>query len=602
MEQGMDDFSQPPFISQGGPLKGLLQEAVGVVVEEFRILSLLRRLGELVEREASLVEVSQKLVEMMVEELPSHRVVLLKSSEDGGKMEVMAYADRWGDPPEKGWRPGARHSIDGDGDDLLQRGLRAEGIWVGQRRSKEGRDPPTERFVSVPLHWGGQRKGWILMSLAQGRTLKSRDFASLELLSQQIALVLEAASLLEAERARSESLEERVRERTRELEAANRELILARDQLVRSEKLKALGQMASGVAHNFNNILATILGYAQLYQDRTRDEDLLQCLQTIEMAAKDGAAMVQRLQEVCGVRHVEMAREEVDLNALLEEVRELTRPKWKDESQKEGRTIQFRLEVKGSLKVKGIRSELREVFTNLVFNAVDAMPHGGEIRVTTARRESLAEICIQDTGVGILPEDMGRIFDPFFTTKGVSHSGMGLSTSYSIVQRHGGEIFVKSTPGEGTRFVLLLPLSEPMEEASGQAGKAKEEGIPSMPSARVLVVEDEQALRSILRRMLEEMGHQVEEAPSGREGIERFRREKFDLVITDLGMPGMTGWDVAEAVHEAAPAVPIIMVTGWGMDLPKEVCERRGVTRLLSKPFDAKRLRRVLHEVLTRKS
>lgn len=601
MEQGMGHFSHPPFVSQKGPIKGLLQETVGILVEEFRILSLLRRLGELVGREASLGEVCQKLVEMMVEELPVHSAVLLEPSEDGSEVEVKAYADRWGDPPKRGWGPGTRHPVGGD--DLIQGALSAGGIWIGQRRSKEGRDLP-EHFVSLPVHWGGQRRGLILLVLSRGRDVKDRDLASLDLLSQQVSLVLEASSLLEAERTRNELLEERVRERTRDLEAANRELLLARDQLVRSEKLKALGQMASGVAHDFNNILATILGYAQLYQDRTQDPDLLQCLQTIEIAAKDGAAMVQRLQEVCGVRHVEMSWEEVDLNALLEEVRELTRPKWKDEAQKEGKTIELHLELRGgALKVKGIRSELREVFTNLIFNAVDAMPQGGEIRVTTEQRESWAEICIHDTGVGIRPEDMGRIFDPFFTTKGILHSGLGLSTSYNIIQRHGGEILVRSTPGEETRFILLLPLADSTEERPAQLPETQEDVPPSsFPRARILIIEDEQALRGILRSMLEEMGHQVEEASGGREGIERFQEGEFDLVITDLGMPGMTGWEVAEAVRRTAPEVPIIMITGWGMDLPKEVYERRGVTCLLSKPFDAKRLQKALHEVLTEKS
>jgi GAF domain-containing protein/anti-sigma regulatory factor (Ser/Thr protein kinase) len=344
-----------------------------------------------------------------------------------------------------------------------------------------------------------------------------------------------------------------------ERERAFRELQDAQAQLVQTEKLKSLGQMASGIAHNFNNMLAIILGRAQLTMRRAGSDAIRSDLDVILRATRDGAATVRRLQDFTRQKPDETTFSPLDPNEIIQGVAEITQPRWRDQMQAEGRDVQLIVLPAETPRVAGNAAELREVLTNLIFNALDAMPDGGHITLSIGQEEEFVTISVRDSGVG-MPEDVrGRVFDPFFTTKGPQNSGLGLSTSYGIIARHGGDMRVESSPGAGTTFTILLP---PAEE--GLSLERAEEAKASAPSSRILIVDDEVELGNVVQQALQEEGHVAVAFSQSVEALDAFRAEPFDLVITDLGMPVLSGWDLAGAIRQLAADVPIVMITGWG--------------------------------------
>ena len=229
----------------------------------------------------------------------------------------------------------------------------------------------------------------------------------------------------------------------------------------------------------------------------------------------------------------------------------------------------------------GSAAELREVFTNIINNAIDAMPQGGNIQVKTAMENNQIFITIKDTGVGI-PEDIrNRIFDPFFTTKGVQSTGLGMSTSYGIINRHKGTILVDSTEGKGTTFTIELPIAS-------HTLRVEEKIKPILAEKReatILVIDDEEEVRNLLADILTESGHHVETASDGSQGIEMFKKNDFDLVFTDLGMPGMSGWQVAETIKTINDKMPVAIITGWNVELEEAEMREKGVNLIAHKPF-----------------
>jgi PAS domain S-box-containing protein len=352
------------------------------------------------------------------------------------------------------------------------------------------------------------------------------------------------------------------------------------EQLLQAEKLRALAEMASGVAHDFNNALAVILGNAQLLLYTVQDEELKETLKTIEKVARDSAQTVRRLQDFTRKRaHQELFK--VDANAIIKDSIEITKPKWKDEVQSRGIRIEMVSNLEKIPPVSGNASELREVITNLIFNAIEAMPEGGKIEIQTFQKRKEVFIQVLDTGIGIAEEVRKKIFEPFFTTKPFTNTGLGLSMSYGIVKRFGGEIEVESKVGRGTTFTIILPIG----------GEGKEEMTPPPAikkgrSARILVIDDEELVRSVLSRTLAQVDHQVTLAEDGEKGIQLFKKGKFDMVLTDLGMPGMSGWEVCRRVKKISPRTPVGMITGWGMEMSRSKMEECGLDFFITKPFD----------------
>jgi signal transduction histidine kinase/CheY-like chemotaxis protein len=381
----------------------------------------------------------------------------------------------------------------------------------------------------------------------------------------------------------------------------------AQDGLVRSEKLRALGEMASGVAHDFNNVLGAILGRAQLLKARSRNKETQAELGIIERAALDGASTVRRLQDFTRVR-TDRAFEEVALAQLVEDCLSLTRGRWRDEAERAGTQYDVTTELAKDLAVAGQASELREVLTNLILNALDAMPRGGALKLVTRGGENADEVALEviDDGEGMSDDVRARIFDPFFTTKGVRGVGLGLSVVYGIVQRHGGRIEVVSAPGKGTRMRVFLPALA----GKGAGGAARGDAEPPAairPGAtapvplRILVIDDEPSVRSLLGDLLRASGHRVVEAANGRDALQRMETDDaWDLVLTDLGMPDLSGWDVARAVAARPSPPPVILVTGWGIQLEDRILAESGVAAVVAKPFTIEEVLGAVERVLRR--
>ena len=283
----------------------------------------------------------------------------------------------------------------------------------------------------------------------------------------------------------------------------------------------------------------------------------------------------------------------VDLNRLVDEVVELTRPRWKEEANVNGVSYEVVTE-KGSLPpVAGDPSELREALTNLMFNALDAMPGGGRVVFRTGMEGERVCCAVTDTGVGMTEEVRQRVFDPFFTTKGERGSGLGLSVAYGIVARHGGEIDVRSRVGEGATFTLRLPAEREVAE--------RPKKVPPPSPARkgkVLVIDDEPELREVLGEFLAGQGHTVTACADGEAGLSRLLEERFDLVITDLGMPGLSGWEVVKRAKECRPGTPVVLLTGWADQIDPDEARARGADFLMAKPFMPEDIQAVLAQAL----
>jgi signal transduction histidine kinase/ActR/RegA family two-component response regulator len=370
------------------------------------------------------------------------------------------------------------------------------------------------------------------------------------------------------------------------------ELRATQNQLVQSAKLNALGEMAGGVAHDFNNILAAILGRTQLLLRATADHEVRRQLTVIEQAALDGASTVRRVQEFTRLRQDEHF-ERVDVSQVVRDVVEFTRPAWQTNAKKRGVGVDLRLDLEAQQLIAGNASELREVFTNLVLNALDAMPWGGLIHVGTYDGEETVIVRVRDTGIGMDPETQGRVFDPFFTTKPVKGTGLGLSVAYGIVTRHHGTIAVESQPGLGTEFTLRFPRS-PEPAARLALPDASARGTPEMS---ILVVDDEEPVLEVLADMLRDRGQEVRVALGGEAGLSEFQRWQPQVVFSDLGMPEVNGWDVARRVKAQAPGTPFVLVTGWGTQLEEESAQARGVDLIMAKPFSMEDVDRALRHV-----
>ncbi len=363
-----------------------------------------------------------------------------------------------------------------------------------------------------------------------------------------------------------------------DMKVAFDELRQTQAQLVQSAKLNALGEMAGGVAHDFNNILAAILGRTQLLLQTTTDGELRRQLSVVEQAALDGAHTVRRVQEFTRVRQDERF-ETLDINQVLLGVLELTRPAWETGMKRRGVQVDVHLELQANQPTAGNASELREVFTNLVLNALDAMPDGGALWITSENGPGKVRVQVRDSGVGMDEDTRAKIFDPFFTTKEIKGTGLGLSVAYGIVSRHRGSIEVTSSPGNGTLFALEFPVGAVESESPASDASATPE------ARRVLVVDDEQTVLEVLVDLLAAMGMQVTRAHGGPAGVEALQRDSFDVVFTDLGMPDVNGWDLALTAKACAHPPDVVLVTGWGFQLEEEAAASRGVDLVMAKPF-----------------
>jgi signal transduction histidine kinase len=396
-------------------------------------------------------------------------------------------------------------------------------------------------------------------------------------------------------------LEDRVSVRTRELQSSNEALRQAQQALIQQERLRALGQMASGIAHDINNAISPISLYTEslLEHETSLSSRARDNLVTIQRAIDDVAQTVARMREFYRPSEAEVHLTDVDLNVLVQQVANLTRARWSDLPQRRGIMIELKTQLAADLPViRGAENEIRDALTNLVFNSVDAMPQGGTIEVFTRAVGSCVHVEVRDTGIGMDEETRRRCLEPFFTTKGKRGTGLGLAMVYGMAQRHEAAVEVESKRGDGTTIRLIFPAYLPTQPASVRFSA---EPRPAR-ALRILLVDDDPALVNSLRTTLENDGHFVTAAEGGQAGIDAFQSAHrdavpFDVVITDLGMPYVDGRQVIASVRAASPRTPIILLTGWGQQMNGEREQPPQVDRLLAKPPRLRELRAALAEL-----
>lgn len=429
-------------------------------------------------------------------------------------------------------------------------------------------------YLGLPIKRGEEVLGVLTFNTAVPRRYSPDEMAYLTSFADQAAIAIEKAQLFQ------------------QLQQSYAGLQKAQAELIRAEKLRALGQMSAGMAHDLNNILAAILGQVELLRLRARDSDVQERLRILETAATDAAQVVRRLQDFARQRGGSPLAP-IDLAEVVRESLEITRPRWKDELERHGRVIDVRAALPTLPRILGYAPEVREALTNVILNAVDAMPSGGTLSFTartageteagsgTSDDDSagVVELLVTDTGVGMADDVRQRVFDPFFTTKGGRGMGLGLSVVYGIMERHGGRIEVRSAPGRGTTVSLRFR----------RAGGVESDAAPALPRRppvprRILVVDDDPTVRATTVSLLRAAGHTVTDADGGAAGIELLAEGPPDLVLTDLGMPGVTGWEVARAVRRRHPGLPVVLLTGWGEHGTGETPPPGLVDRILAKP------------------
>src|SRR6266545_105380 len=437
------------------------------------------------------------------------------------------------------------------GDAIVIESMEKDARFAQVKDSRQG----SGSFLCMPLRAGDRVVG--VMNLVRKedtgttpstpRPFSTSDLQFLATLLTYIAYAVDNARLLE-------DAQESARQRQRVVD----DLRATQAQLVRGETLSAIGKLASGMAHHLNNLFAVILGRLEILLTKVPDAEARRYLEIVQRAAQDGAEVVRRVQRFSRVQPVSRTMP-VDLNQLAQEVIDLTRPRWHNEALLRQIRIDTALDLGNVKPVAGEYAPLREVLLNLVLNAIDAMPNGGRLGMKTWADSQGVHCDVSDAGVGMSEEVQQRALDPFFTTKGPKSTGLGLSVTYGIIQRHNGRLEIDSAPGRGTTVHITLPAVDAALHAPGRSTA------PAAPAQlRVLLVDDEPEVRSALADMIGTSGHTAFQAAGGKEALAWLDAgQPVDLVLTDLGMPGMTGADVARVVRARWPQLRIGLMTGW---------------------------------------
>ena len=412
---------------------------------------------------------------------------------------------------------------------------------------------------------------------------------------QRVGNLLQTRFLHLQAKEQNRNLEALVSERTKELEDAVRELKTTREKAIQQERLNAFGTMASGVTHDFNNALAIILGFSEVAliecEGKMRRPELEAHIQAIINAGLDASRMIKRLREFYRPGAKNEPRAVVNVNDLIEQAIATTRPKWHAESLGAEILIELQTDLQDTPPLLADASEMRDALMNLIFNAVDAMPNGGTIRLSSCFVDGRVIVQVRDGGIGMPEEVRKHCLEPFFTTKGEAGTGLGLAMVYGIVERHDGELEIESMPGLGTTFILSFPPA--LDPATAVAVPALQRSRP----LKILVADDQPEICSVMTSYLVNDGHEVRAVTDARPALEAIRAEKFDLLITDHVMPGMSGKQLAAAVKEASPETRVILLTSMadkGVTPPGRV-----IDSILAKPVSLVDLRRAVAEVMS---
>ncbi len=443
-------------------------------------------------------------------------------------------------------------------------------------------------MAAAPLMVDGKIDGVLVVARREAASFSRGECEFLSQLGEHVALAAHQAELYG------------------ELQSAYEDLRQSQQSALQQERLRALGEMASGIAHDINNAISPISLYSEALLEREKNLSVAGRgqLQIIQRAIDDVAATVTRMREFHREREPQMVLTIVQLNELVPQVVELTRARWNDIPQQRGVMIELRTELAAALPViMGAENEIREALTNLVFNAVDALPDGGRLIIRTrATPSGNVEVEVSDTGVGMDESARRRCLEPFFTTKGERGTGLGLAMVYGMVKRHSAEIDIDSALGQGTTARLrFAAVARAIDATPAPADSVTLEGL------RLLLIDDDPVLLQSLHDSLEGDGHLITVANGGKEGIELFRaahsgKQPFSAVISDLGMPYVDGRQVASAVKSLSVSTPVLLLTGWGRRIVDEGDTPKHVDAVLAKPPKLRELREALARFCARKS
>jgi PAS domain S-box-containing protein len=557
--------------------------------EQLERLALLERITRAINQRQDMRSIFQVVARTLEERLPADFVCIC--SHDPGAMKLTI--DRVGINSaalglELGIVEGATVAVDENGLSRCAQGalvyepeLAEVGFAFPRRLARGG----LHSLVMAPLRIETEVVGVLVIARRKESAFSSADCEFLKQLGEHVALAAHQAKLRGS------------------LEEAYEDLKKTQAAVLQQERLRALGQMASGIAHDINNAISPVAVYTKSLLEREPDLSprVVSYLETVGRVIKDVSATVSRMRDFYRGRESDAQLQVLNLNELVPQVVELTRARWSDMPQQRGIVIRVATQFeKGLPQINGNAAELREAATNLIFNAVDAMPQGGTIAIRTASspdpsdadlRRVLLEVA--DTGIGMDEDTCRRCLEPFFTTKGERGTGLGLAMVYGAAQRHKAGLEVDSAPGKGTRIRLSFAATRAAPEPPPRIIRPSE-----IPPLRLLLVDDDPAVLNSTRMVLELDGHTVDAADGGETGLETLRKARdsgifFDVIVTDLGMPYVDGLQVARAAKELFPAALVVLLTGWGRKMGEVDPHSDYVDCILPKPLDLDELRAV---------
>ncbi len=424
----------------------------------------------------------------------------------------------------------------------------------------------TESILCVPLMAKTKLIGVLeVINKADGNSFTKEDAMLLNFFANQAAVAIENARFY-GELKRKYDEEREIQER-----------------LVESEKLRALGLMTSGIAHDFNNMLAIITGNIDLIETEEDKDKILKMVQIIKKTAKDSAKTIKRLQKYARTKNDKSELQATNLDNLVREAIDISTTIWKGSANGLSVEIVDTLAEDESI-ILGDDTDLKEAIINMIFNSVDAMPHGGKIYIATYTKNERIYLELSDNGTGMTEETKNRIFDPFFTKKGLDHSGLGMSMLYGTIKRHNGSIDIKTSLGKGTTFTIAFPKSKEKIERRDRT----QDSVVDIKKANIMILDDKSKIGVVMSAILSKHGHQVSVFDSSRDAIEAFKEGGYALLITDLGLTDISGWEVINIARQIKPDVVAGVITGW--DISEEEAKQKGADFLINKPFEANQL------------
>jgi len=377
------------------------------------------------------------------------------------------------------------------------------------------------------------------------------------------------------------------------------------ERLEEMERSSLVARLASGIAHDFNNLLAVIQTNTEVaIRHADKGDELEAPLQRIRVAVQRGSQKVKQIQQMRGKGGPTVEFRPIYTNALVEEVLDLTRPRWQDEAESRGIRYNIRWEPGDPPPMDGAPGDLRAALVAIIFNALEAMPQGGPLTIRTGEtKDGDVLITVRDDGEGIQRENLSRLTDAFFTTRTDRKMGLGLHLVKQVLDRHGGQLEVDSIRGSGSSFALLLPASEdapsdppPSPRSNLRSDTRSQPTVPEPDRPRtrggrsILLIDDQADLVQVVRTILEGRGYSVDTALNGKDGVALAEASRYSLVLTDLGMPDISGWEVAGRIRDVQPETPVVLMTGWAADIPPERLSEHDIVALLPKPFRSDQL------------